>query len=190
MTNESIQNLHPGDRFDFKGLEWVVLDPDIEGGVLAITAEQFYRSEAFSDKCFAGCNDWRKSTLRNKLRKDLLPHLGSDNLIYHTVDLVADNGDKLYGVVDEQIFLLTCDEYRKYRDVIPQYDHWMWTCTPWITTNTGDAVYVRSVYSDGALSNYGAGGGGGGVAPACIFNPQNLKLRRQAQFVESPTQDK
>lgn len=83
MTNESIQNLHPGDRFDFKGLEWVVLDPNIEGGVLAITAEQFYEHEAFSDKCFEGCNDWRKSTLRNKLRKDLLPRLGSDNLIYH-----------------------------------------------------------------------------------------------------------
>ena len=189
MTNESIQNLHPGDRFDFKGLEWVVLDPDIEGGVLAIAAEQFYRSEAFSDKCFAGCNDWRKSTLRNKLRKDLLPHLGSDNLIYHTVDLVADNGDKLYGVVDEQIFLLTCDEYRKYRDVIPQYNHWMWTCTPWITTNTGHADYVRYVYTDGSLGYTNAHNGNGGVAPACIFNPRNLKLRRQAQFVESPTQN-
>lgn len=190
MDYESIQNLHAGDHFNFKGLEWVVLDPDKEGGVLAITAEQFYRSEAFSDKCFAGCNDWRKSTLRNKLRKDLLPHLDSNNLIYHTVDLVADNGDKLYGVVDEQIFLLTCDEYRKYRDVIPQYDHWMWTCTPWITTSTGSAVSVRRVNSGGSLSNNYADSGNGGVAPACIFNPQNLKLRRQAQFVESPTQDK
>jgi len=123
------------------------------------------------------------------LRKDLLPHLGSDNLIYHTVDLVADNGDKLYGVVDEQIFLLTCDEYRKYRDVIPQYNHWMWTCTPWITTNTGNASYVRNVTTDGSLYNFSAYYGDGGVAPACIFNPRNLKLRRQAQFVESPTQN-
>ena len=189
MTNESIQNLHPGDRFDFKGLEWVVLDPDIEGGVLAITAELFYEHEEFSDKCFLGCNDWRESTLRKKLYKDLWPRLGSDNLIYHMVDLVADNGDKLYGVVDGQIFLLTCDEYRKYRDVIPKYDHWMWTCTPWITTNTGYAASVRSVTSDGSLSNTTAYYGYGGVAPACIFNPRNLKLRRQAQFVESPTQD-
>lgn len=30
MTNESIQNLHPGDRFYFKGLECVVLDPVCE----------------------------------------------------------------------------------------------------------------------------------------------------------------
>ena len=189
MTNESIQNLHPGDRFDFKGLEWVVLDPDIEGGVLAITAEQFYKREAFSDKCFIGCNDWRKSTLRKKLYKDLLNRLGSDNLIYHMVDLVADNGDKLYGVVDEQIFLLTCDEYRKYCDVIPQYNHWVWTCTPWITTNTGNASYVRYVTSDGSLNIDLASNGNGGVAPACIFNPQSLKLYRQAKFVELTTQD-
>lgn len=188
MTNENIQNLHPGDRFDFKGLEWVVLDPEMEGGVLAITAEQFYRHEAFSDKCFEGCNDWRKSTLRKKLLNDLLPRLGSDNLILHTVDLVADNGDKLYGKVDDRIFLLTCDEYRKYRDVIPRYDHWMWTCTPWITTNTGYADRVRYVNTDGSLDTSGAYNGGGGVAPACVFNPRNLKLRRQAQFVESLTQ--
>lgn len=42
---------------------------------------------------------------------------------------------------------------------------------------------------DGSLSSNNADYGDGGVAPACIFNPRNLKLRRQAQFVESPTQD-
>ena len=91
--------------------------------------------------------------------------------------------------MEEMVFLLTCDEYRKYRDVIPKYRRWIWTCTPWITTNTGIAYNVRNVVTDGSLSNGGAYNGGGGVAPACIFNPQNLKLRRQAQFVESPTQD-
>ena len=116
--------------------------------------------------------------------------IGADNLLPHTVDLVADNGDKLYGTMDEMIFLLTCDEYRKYRDAIPRYARWIWTCTPWITTNTGIASNVRGVTSDGSLSLHSAYNGIGGVAPACIFNPQNLKLRRQAQFVESPTQDK
>ena len=115
--------------------------------------------------------------------------IGVDNLLPHIVDLVADNGDKLYGTMEEMVFLLTCDEYRKYRDVIPKYRRWIWTCTPWTTTNTGGANTVRTVNSDGSLTNYGADYGAGGVAPACIFNPRNLKLRRQAQFVESPTQD-
>lgn len=34
MKNESIQSLHPGEWFDCAGLEWVVLDPDKEGGDL------------------------------------------------------------------------------------------------------------------------------------------------------------
>lgn len=185
MKNESIQNLHPGDRFNFKGLEWVVLDPDKEGGVLAITAELFYSAVAFNSQCFKGCNNWRKATLRDKLYNDLVPLLGEDNLLPHTVDLIADNGDKLYGTVQEKVFILTCDEYRKYRDVIPRYDGRMWMCTPWITTNTGSAIYVRNVYSDGYLHDSPAASGDGGAAPACIFNPQNLKLRRQAQFVET-----
>lgn len=189
MDYESIQNLHAGDHFNFKGLEWVVLDPDKEGGVLAITADIWKRDVPFSQEYFEGCNNWRTSTIRDDLHC-LMNKIGADNLLPHTVDLVADNGDKLYGTMDEMIFLLTCDEYRKYRDAIPRYARWIWTCTPWITTNTGYASIVRYVYSDGSLGNRTANNGAGGVAPACIFNPRNLKLRRQAQFVESPTQDK
>lgn len=188
MDYESIQNLHAGDHFNFKGLEWVVLDPDKEGGVLAITADIWKRDVPFSQEYFEGCNNWRTSTIRDDLHC-LMNKIGADNLLPHTVDLVADNGDKLYGTMDEMVFLLTCDEYRKYRDVMPRYDSWIWTCTPWITTNTGTANGVRGVDSDGSLSSGYANGGSGGVAPACIFNPRNLKLRRQAQFVESPTQD-
>ena len=188
MNNESIQNLHPGDHFDFKGLEWVVLDPDKEGGVLAITADLWAKDVPFSQEYFKGCNDWRKSTIREKVR-GLMHKIGADNLLPHTVDLVADNGDKLYGTMEEMVFLLTCDEYRKYRDVIPRYSRWIWTCTPWVTLYTGNAGSVRRVSSDGSLSIYTAYDGHGGVAPACIFNPRNLKLRRQAQFVETPTQD-
>lgn len=188
MNNESIQNLHPGDHFDFKGIEWVVLDPDKEGGVLAITADIWAEDVPFSQEYFEGCNNWCKSTIREKVR-GLMHKIGVDNLLPHIVDLVADNGDKLYGTMEEIVFLLTCDEYRKYRDVIPKYRRWIWTCTPWITTNTGSASGVRIVYSGGSLNDSNANYGHGGVAPACIFNPRNLKLRRQAQFVESPTQD-
>ena len=171
MDYESIQNLHAGDHFNFKGLEWVVLDPDKEGGVLAITADIWKRDVPFSQEYFEGCNNWRTSTIRDDLHC-LMNKIGADNLLPHTVDLVADNGDKLYGTMDEMIFLLTCDEYRKYRDAIPRYARWIWTCTPWITTNTGFADSVRCVDTDGSLSSTIAHDGGGGVAPACIFNPR------------------
>lgn len=190
MDYESIQNLHAGDHFNFKGLEWVVLDPDTdEGGVLAITADIWKRNVPFNQRCFDGCNNWCKSILRNDL-SELKQKIGVDNLLPHTVDLVADNGDKLYGTLDEMVFLLTCDECRKYRDVMPKYDSWIWTCTPWTAVSTGVAHIVRGVSFDGSLNDFTANNGYGGVAPACIFDPRHLKLRLSAQFVELPTQDK
>lgn len=70
MKDESIQNLCPGDRFDYAGLEWVVLDSDKEGGVLAITAELYYDEIEFGKQDFNGCNDWSKSSLREQLQND------------------------------------------------------------------------------------------------------------------------
>lgn len=33
--------------------------------------------------------------------------------------LVADNGDDRYGTVKDKAFILSCDEYRKYRKNVP-----------------------------------------------------------------------
>ena len=185
MDYESIQNLHAGDHFNFKGLEWVVLDPDKEGGVLAITADIWKRNVPFNRKYFDGCNNWCRSILRDDLY-ELKQEIGVDNLLPHTVDLVADNGDKLYGTLDEMVFLLTCDEYRKYRNLIPQYYGWIWTSTPWYCgdkdSDTGAVGYVRLVNAGGQL-NCGAYGSGV-VAPACILNPAALNLRQRMAYVE------
>ena len=110
--------------------------------------------------------------------------LGEDNLIPHEVDLVADNGDDRYGTVTDKVFILTCDEYRKYRKNVPLLPEWMWTCTPWYITDSGNSGGVRYVFTDGNL-NYNNASGTYGVAPACVFNPTHLKLRRQAQMVEA-----
>ena len=104
--------------------------------------------------------------------------LGEDNLIPHEVDMVADNGDDRYGTVTDRVFILSCDEYRKYRKHVPLLPEWMWTCTPWYISDAGSGYYVRSVY-------YNNASGSGGVAPACVFNPKNLKLHRQVQMVEA-----
>jgi len=68
-----------------------------------------------------------------------------------------------------KIGLLSCDLRRKYWEILPRYERYTWTCTPWYideTKKTGLAV--RVVNSDGTLSsNYAYYSYG--VAPACIF---------------------
>lgn len=180
--NENIGVLSAGERFIFKGFEWITLDNNVDGGVLAIMASSWNGEEyRFDEDC---CNNYAKSSLRRKLLNELLPVLGEDNLIPHEVNLVADNGDDRYGTVTDRVFVLSCDEYRKYRKNVPLLPEWMWTCTPWYITDSGNSYSVRRVHTDGYL-NGGNADGMNGVAPACVFNPAYLKLRRQAQMVEA-----
>lgn len=182
MKEENIGVLSAGERFGFKGFEWIVLDNNVDGGVLAVMTSAWNGEEySFDDD---GCNNYAKSSLRRKLLNELLPVLGEDNLIPHEVDLVADNGDDRYGTVTDRLFILSCDEYRKYRKYVPLLPEWMWTCTPWYISDAGSGYGVRLVNNAGILNGYSADSSGG-VAPACVFNPKNLKLHRQVQMVEA-----
>ena len=182
MREDDIRTIPDGSHFYFKRFEWIVLDNNVEGGVLAIMASSWNGDEyCFVEDC---CNIYAESSLRRKLLSELLPVLGEDNFIPHEVDLVADNGDDRYGTVKDKEFILSCDEYRKYRKNVPLLPEWMWTCTPWYITDSGNSSNVRSVNTDGVLGDYYAYDTNG-VAPACVFNPTHLKLRRQAQMVEA-----
>lgn len=191
MTN--ITTLRPGEHFMFKGFEWVCLDPHHpDGGVLAIMVEPWAKGVKFSpnDK-FAdekgNWNNYRTSNVRVILSDMANAFFKRKSLLSHTVDLVADNGDRAYGTVHDFVFILTCDEYRKYRDSIPHYDSWVWTATPWCCgdkdSDTGHASSVRIVYTTGqfnelcAYYDYS-------VAPACILNPKSLNLRQSMAYVE------
>lgn len=158
-----------GDKFMFKGFGWVVLNPDpIEkGGVLAMMTSTWNGQEYPFDE--DGCNNWKESSLKKKLEEELLPVLGRKNLLEHLVRLDADNGSLEYGVDLCQVFILTCDEYRIYREYVPLLPEWMWTCTPW-TTAGGN---VRLVGLDGSLCNISASNTIG-AAPACVIKKESL----------------
>ena len=191
MTN--ITTLRPGEHFMFKNFEWVCLDPNyLDCGVLAIMAEpwakdvKFCPSDKFADEK-GNWNNYRTSNVRMILSDMENTVFDRKNLLSHTVDLVADNGDRSYGAVADPVFILTCDEYRKYRDCIPHYDSWIWTATPWYCgekgSNTDYASYVLIVHADGKLCNC-CTYIGGAVVPACILNPKSLNLRQGMAYVE------
>lgn len=191
MTN--ITTLRPGEHFMFKGYEWVCLDPNHpDGGVLAIMAKpwakdvQFCPSDKFADEK-GNWNDYRTSNVRGILSDMANAVFGKKSLLPHTVDLVADNGDRTYGIVHDFVSILTCDEYRKYREFIPHYDSLIWTATPLCCgdedSDTGCASHVRSLSVSGKFYNSSAGSNNA-VVPACILNPEFLNLRKDMAFVE------
>lgn len=182
----NIKELAPGTHFMFTNYEWIVLDNNVDGGVLAIMASAWNNKKySFDD---GGCDNYAKSSLRRKLLNELLPVLGEDNLIPHEVDMVADNGDDRYGTVTDRVFILSCDEYRKYRKHVPLLPEWMWTCTPRYITDTGDGYDVREVNADGILgSDYTYSSSG--VAPACVFNPDKLVAKRGMIYLEEKRND-
>lgn len=185
MSN--IKGLAPGTHFMFTNYEWIVLDINVDGGVLAIMASTWNNKEYnFDDD---GCNNYAKSSLRRKLLNELLPVLGEDKLIPHEVDMVADNGDDRYGTVTDRVFILSCDEYRKYRKHVPLLPEWMWTCTPWYISDAGDSYYVRSVNGAGRLNGSGVYNSFG-VAPACIFNLKKLISKRGMVYLEEKRNDR
>lgn len=166
-----IRDLAVGEHFKFKDFEWIVLDNNVDSGILAIMASAWNKKKySFDHYC---CNNYAISTLRRDLLYELLPMLGVDNLMPHNVDLVADNGNERYGTVTDKVFILNCDEYRKYRKYIPLYPELMWTCTPWYISNDGDSSMVRFVGASGNL-NISRASLSNGVAPACVFKPYTI----------------
>lgn len=172
--------LRPGEEFVYNGIRFICLDV-IDGNYLAITADCLCEKR-FNDNYNDGCNNWKTSTLRRFLNEDVLEeHFDAKHLIKQTSDLTADNGDKAYGTCEDYITLLTCDQYRKYRDYVPLFEECMWTLTPW-RCDSGSASDVRDVYPAGAIGNHDANNRYG-LAPVCLFNSNNLTLRRQAQLI-------
>lgn len=155
-----------GEHFLYHGIEFIRLGLE-QGGVLCMTAKPI-SEEAFDPN---GCNNWAKSRARKKLNAEFLSLMDENDLLPFESDLTADNGDTAYGKCVDKIGILSCDLYRKYRKIVPLFDEWMWTCTPWHcgTPNSGVASVVRRVGSDGTLGSSGAYNAYG-LAPACIFN--------------------
>ena len=165
-----------GEKFNFKGFEWVVLDEHDFNGEKAVTAimTKAWDTAAFDED---NRNDWKTSSARKSLQEELLPVLGEENLISRSVDPMADNGDRRYGRSEDKIWLLSCDDYRKYRETILAncdfQDDWWWTLTPWYINDAGYGYLVRSIAPSGYVNNIYAYYSGG-VAPACVFHLASL----------------
>ena len=157
-----------GKTIEVAGIKWLVLDK-LEKGYFAISEDFYGRDREFDDNC----NDWKSSDLRNELntdfRKKIESELGTDSLVEFERNLLSLDGQTEYGTCRDYVSLISVDEYRKYRKLLPNTGKWWWTLTPDSTACNDDDTFVRVVspsgYIDGSSCN-----GSFGVRPVCIFS--------------------
>lgn len=172
---QALNTLSRGTVFEYAGQRWIVLEHNENGGTLCLT-ENIIENRAFDDN---NCNDWSKSSSKAYLNGAFLDNLidtaGSGTAFLETeVDLTADDGLKDYGTCKATIFLLTVDQYRRNRDVIPNSNDWWWLCTPVSTASNGYENHVRYVFSNGTLNWCRAYYGVVGLHPACYLSSDLL----------------
>lgn len=157
-----------GKTIDVSGIKWLVLDK-LEKGYLVISDDFYGKSRKFD----ADCNNWGSSDMRQELntelRRKIEEAVGEGGLLKFTRDLLSMDGQTEYGSCEDYVSLISVDEYRKYRKLLPNTERWWWTLTPDSTPCNNDSKWLRVVSPSGFI-NVDYYDDSGGVRPVCIFS--------------------
>lgn len=169
-TSKSInlpEGLGIGDTFKLVDTTWKILDITSAGYICL--ADSIEERQFDSDS-----SNWENSNLRNYLNEEFLEkivaEIGLENIVPFERNLLSLDGQTEYGKCEDKVSLLTVDEYRKYRSLIPNTkDYWWWLVSPWSTPCNDYDMSVTVVSSAGGIShdfcNFNLG-----VRPVCIFS--------------------
>lgn len=169
-TSKSInllEGLGIGDTFEVADTKWNILDITSAGYICL--ADSIEERQFDSDS-----SNWENSDLRDYLNEGFLEkiaaEIGLENIVPFERNLLSLDGQTEYGKCEDKVSLLTVDEYRKYRSLIPNTeDYWWWLVSPWSTPcndyKRAVAVVSSAGYIDGSRCYSGSG-----VRPVCIFS--------------------
>lgn len=164
-----------GTVFPYAGEKWVVLEHDPAGRTLCLRLD-LIPNKPFDEN---NCNNFATSSSKEWMNGPYLDNLidavkGPNAFLQTELDLTADDGLKDYGTCTVTIFLLTVDQYRRNRDVIPNADDWWWLSTAFSTKSNGYESLARGVSTVGTLNGNRACSGGNGLRPACYLDSDLL----------------
>lgn len=164
-----------GTVFPYAGEKWVVLEHDPAGRTLCLRLD-LIPNKPFDEN---NCNNFATSSCKEWMNGLYLDNLidavkGPNAFLQTELDLTADDGLKDYGTCTVTIFLLTVDQYRRNRDVIPNADDWWWLSTAFSTKSNGYESLARHVWYGGALNWDYAYYGNSGLRPACYLDSDLL----------------
>ena len=169
QLKEKYQKPEIGKTIEVAGIKWLVLDK-LEKGYLVISDEFYGKSREFD----TDCNNWDSSDLRQELntelRRKIEEAVGEGGLLKFTRDLLSMDGQTEYGSCEDYVSLISVDEYRKYRKLLPNTGEWWWTLTPDSTKCNDDTSYIRVVSPSGGVFDFDCCSRSLGVRPVCIFS--------------------
>lgn len=165
---ERLTGLKVGDYFEVAGTKWRILDIKPCGYVClsdALEERKIFDSET---------NNWKLSSLREYLNNDFYKKIADEimekNILPFGRDLLSLDGQTEYGNCTDYVSLLSIDDYRLYRKLIPNNEQWWWLLTPWSTPCNGYETQVSVVSPSGGIYDYYCSCNYG-VRPLCIFSP-------------------
>lgn len=163
-----------GKTVEIAGMEWMILDKTEKGYFAVLNVFDRKEREFDSDS-----NNWISSKLREELNtkflKKIVDELGEDAVIGFDRDLLSLDGQTEYGHCEDKISLLTVDEYRKYRKLLPNMPKWWWLITSWSTPVNDCNSTLAVVSSSGSVGSSDCVYSGG-VRPVCIFSSSIFEL--------------
>ena len=155
-----------GETFELLGMKWKIIKIT-EAGYQCL-AERLERGMQFGRN-----NDWRESRIREYLNGEFYEKLaavvGMENVIPFERDLWSMDGQTEYGTCEDKVSIISVDEYRENRALIPNEGYWWWTLTPDSTKCNGDDWCIRVVSPSGFICD-DVCNGCYGVRPFCIFS--------------------
>ena len=170
MIKRKISNLQVGEKFVYGKKNCLVLE-HMNDGTLCIVLDEDFESK------FGESNNFANSVLRDKLNTEYLNKWIDDgafraDFVKMKVDLTADDGLKDYGTCECFLAPRTCEQHRKYRELIPNQSDFEWTATALSTESNGCSNIARGVHPSGSLNN-GLALSAIGVRPLFKLNPES-----------------
>ena len=174
MKKIALKHADRGTAFDYAGQTWIKLE-ETDGRALCLSKD-IVEKRAFDE---GNRNNFAVSSSKEYLNGPYLDNLiddvaGPNAFLQSELDLTTDDGLKDYGTCTVTIFLLTVDQYRRNRDVIPNADDWWWLSTAFSTESNGYESLARVVSAGGSLGWGDACYGYLGLRPACYLDSDLL----------------
>lgn len=150
-------------------VDYIVLDHSAE--TTALITKNFVKTMEFGKNGKYEESDVRKY-LNGKFYNELVKSVGTENIIRHTVHLIANDGTHVGASCRDNVSLLTTELYRRYRQYLPAYGNWWVLATP-ISDHKDYADVICCVNSHGVLA-WCDSDSCLGVRPFCVLDSSIL----------------